>query len=205
MRLSKISVNTYVEDVSEIRGLVMATHRENFDRWFVEVLDGLCSNEQAGFVLVMTVFPLLERYLKQRAALNGSQSKVAFYKELRTLFPELRDHAQAQKFWEEFRNGLLHQATFNQKQVGTTGLTLQKPKPLTVEGDDFWINAPAFSKYVLQQILSDFSTYTSSGAPPPPTVAQHNTPVGIGMMGSNTMTGTQATGPWQGWPGKGSS
>jgi hypothetical protein len=114
----------------------------------------------------------------------------------------LCDQARAQKFWEEYRNGLLHQATFNQKHAGTTGLTLEKPKPLTVEGDTFWINAAEFSKYVLQQIQNNFSTYISSRGPQPPTVGQHSTATAIGM---GTMTGTAATGPWKGWPGKGSS
>jgi hypothetical protein len=183
----------------------MATHCENFDRWFVEVLKGLYSNENAGFVIVMAIFPLLERYLTQRASLKGSKSKAAFFNELRTLFPELRDRPdQAQKFWEEYRHGLLHQATFNQKQSGTTGLTLEKQKPLTVEGNDFWINAAEFSKYVLQQIQSDFSTYISSGAPPPPTVGQYSTADEIGIS-NYRITGTAATGRWQGWPGKGSS
>jgi hypothetical protein len=107
--------------------------------------------------------------------------------------PELRDHQKAQKFWTKYRHGLLHLATFNQEKAGTTGLTLDKPKRLTVEDDDFWINAPEFSKYVVEQILNDFSIYISDRAPPLPTVAEHDS-----MIGTSLITGTAATGPWHG-------
>jgi hypothetical protein len=90
---------------------------------------------------------------------------------------------------------LLHLATFNQNEAGTTGLTRDKPKPLTVEDDDFWINPNEFSKYIVEQILKDFSIYISDGAPPLPTIAEHDS-----MIGTSLITGTAATGPWHGRP-----
>jgi hypothetical protein len=41
-------------------------HRKDFELWFGRMLEDLYPNRDAGFVIVMTVFPLLERYLRQK-------------------------------------------------------------------------------------------------------------------------------------------
>jgi hypothetical protein len=68
----------------------MATHRANFESWFVKVLESLYPCRDAGFVILMTTFPLLERYLRQRVGLAAENNTLTlpFYDELLNLLPE---------------------------------------------------------------------------------------------------------------------
>jgi hypothetical protein len=42
-------------------------HKENFRQWFVNVLDPLRGNGNAGFIFAFVSLPSLERYLRQKS------------------------------------------------------------------------------------------------------------------------------------------
>jgi hypothetical protein len=93
----------------------MPTDRETFDAWFVQPLESLYPRTECGFVILYTAFPLLERYLRRKANIPASQRKLdgRFYAELRRLFRDLGSDDDAKAFWNTYRNGFLHQSTFN--------------------------------------------------------------------------------------------
>jgi hypothetical protein len=48
----------------------MDCHKKNFEVWYKAILEGLYSNRNAGFVILMVAFPLLERYLREKSGLH---------------------------------------------------------------------------------------------------------------------------------------
>lgn len=171
----------------------MPTHRENFDSWFVKVLESLYPCRDAGFVILMAALPLLERYLRQRAGIPAENDKLtpAFYDELHKLFPEL-DAGQAQKFWTIYRNGLLHQVTFSQRAQVIGLVSHDTKEAISIdERGNFCIHLVRFAKRVLEKIENEFSKFegASSAAPPLPTVGPHqmapNAPIILGTRGTS--------------------
>ena len=77
----------------------------------------------------MISFPVLERLVrgKSNAADNRLSKESRFWEALTDCFPELRDPPSgtfqnvAQVFWQGFRNGILHQATFSTKRKMQNG------------------------------------------------------------------------------------
>jgi hypothetical protein len=156
------------------RVLFVATSRENFRSWFVNVLDSLYPRREAGFVILMTAFPLLERYLRQKSGIPAEDSRLSprFYDELRTLFPQLPDTDKAKTFWTIYRNGLLHQATFSEQRAkfghyAFASHDLHEAIIIDQRGN-FGIHPVYFAKQILEHIENDFGTYegTASVAPP---------------------------------------
>ena len=45
----------------------MTTHRDNYRSWCADLLPRLYPDRNAGFAILTVAFPLLERYLRQRA------------------------------------------------------------------------------------------------------------------------------------------
>jgi hypothetical protein len=71
------SRNTVLEESCPEGGpFVMSDSRENFDAWFVNVLESLYPRREAGFVILMIAFPLLERYLRQRVGLPAEDDRL---------------------------------------------------------------------------------------------------------------------------------
>ena len=67
----------------------MVTSQAEFQKWFVDSLAPLRSNGDAGFVFVLTAFPLLERYLRRKSGCPDGQSLTpAFFTNLGLTFPE---------------------------------------------------------------------------------------------------------------------
>jgi len=48
--------------------------RENFQQWFTNVLAPLFQKRDAGLVILMTAFPLLERYIRQKTPMSASDN-----------------------------------------------------------------------------------------------------------------------------------
>ncbi len=143
----------------------MPTHVQNFKCWFSDILDGLYANGNAGFVILMVAFPLLERYLREKSGVNeGAKLTDQSYDELRNVFPALRDKAVARQFWHVCRNGLLHQVTFSQKnwsgsKMPDVWLTRQV-ELLTIDpSGNFRVNPVEFARTVIRTIESDFTTF----------------------------------------------
>jgi len=146
----------------------MATHRENFESWFVKVLKILYPYRDAGFVIIMTAFPLLERYLRGKAGLAPNMpTDHKFNTELLKLFPELGTENKAKEFWQVYRHGLLHQVTFsetNQKGASLSVGRLSHDGPIvSIELDgSFWVNPVTFAKRVTQKIMDDFLPFENA-------------------------------------------
>lgn len=137
-----------------------------FRKWYVEILEGLYPDRDAGFAILMTVFPLLERYLRGKLSLplGGSIGKKG-KAELVELFPELKTTQVAGEFWEVFRHGLLHQVTLFNKNRGGDNLRASRithdiPIPVAIESDgSFTLQPVLFAKEVIGLILADFDTF----------------------------------------------
>ena len=94
----------------------MTEDEENFRKWFVDMLERLRNEGNAGFVFALVSFPLLERYLRQKSGAGQKTSlPEQFFCELGKLFPGI---AKREKdFWQCYRNGLLHQVAFSKERT----------------------------------------------------------------------------------------
>ncbi len=142
----------------------MPTHIQNFKRWYSDILDGLYANGDAGFVILMVAFPLLERYLREKSGVHEQDLTDAFYDELRRVFPVLPDNTVARQFWQVYRNGLLHQVTLSQQNRRGVqmpdGWLSGNVASLTIDAaGDFWVHPAEFAKTVILTIDGDFTTF----------------------------------------------
>ena len=100
----------------------MSISEENrfvFKQRFRDPMELLITQEHTGFALMMIALPLLERYIRGRRNLGDiSPLPDAFFEELRYLFPEISDLEGGRTFWQAFRHGIVHQATFSLKGRG---------------------------------------------------------------------------------------
>jgi hypothetical protein len=151
----------------------MATPKGEFQKWFLDSLAPLRGNGDAGFIFALTAFPLLERYLRQKSGCpDGQNLTPGFFTNLRLMFPDIagREHS----FWDCYRNGLLHHATFPQAKLDkTTGIWVPLPEA-GISGYDtrpvyflaptsqFYLNPLSFFDVVTNSILADFATYEGS-------------------------------------------
>jgi len=93
--------------------------RETFRQRFKEPIELLIRRKHSGFALMMITLPLLERFLRGRSHLKDDSLSEPFYAELFKVFPALQDVKGAKAFWQSFRHGILHQATFSLKPAGS--------------------------------------------------------------------------------------
>ena len=173
---------------------LMKTHRENFKAWYVDVLNDLYPSREAGFVILMIAFPLLERYLRQKIQLPPQANlQDSFYDELTKLFPQLPDRTTAKNFWQVYRNGILHEVTLSKRnrsgsQMPVGWLSHDKPT-VSIESDgSFWIHPVLFSQHVVQTIETDFSVFegATTSQSPLPKVKTVIIPAGPIILGTNT-------------------
>jgi hypothetical protein len=146
------------------------TNKENFNHWFKDIIEYLNNNENAGFAILMIIFPLLERFIriKRDIPYNKKLKKESpFYEELKTIFSVLKDNETAQKFWIVYRHGILHQASFSIQDYHGNDL----PNGwLSGDTDDieihldgsFWVNPVKFSQKVIAEIEEEFSNFDTS-------------------------------------------
>jgi hypothetical protein len=155
--------------------------RKSFRRWIRDPVRRLLKQKQAGFALTMISFPILERLLRGKSGIadrpirSGSDDEKRFYAALTGYFPALYCSAPgtfpdvANVFWQGFRNGILHQATFSHK-----GFTVKKNQPpascifILKTGIAIKVNESkrliamdpfAFSESVVELIEADFEIY----------------------------------------------
>jgi hypothetical protein len=134
-------------------------------------LESLYPRREAGFVILMTTFPLLERYLRQLAGIPRENDKLCtrFYDELRTLFPTLCDSNQAKDFWQVYRNGLIHQGTFSQQTMIDGSVSHDISETIFVDQNgNLRVHPVHFAKQVLEHIVNDFSTFEGASTTAPP-------------------------------------
>lgn len=154
----------------------MTDDKERFNRWFSDILRDLEENhpQDAGAVLLMVSFPLLETYLRKKCKIpehcyhlwmkgEHAVQVTQFFNEICGMFPKLglpnsRRPEEAQEFWMRWRHALLHSATLKDEgdslQVTATGEA--------VEGNSergFRVNPVKFAKCVREAIASDLPTF----------------------------------------------
>ena len=153
----------------------------NFRLWVRDPVRRLLKEKHAGFALAMISFPVLERLVRGKSGLadkplNKEPNSSQFYTALTDYFPALHDPPSgtfenvAQVFWQGFRNGILHQATFSTKRI-----TVQKSEQpaafcsfnlrsgIAIKVSDskrvIVVDPFAFSKSVVELIEADFESY----------------------------------------------
>lgn len=161
------------------------THRENFQRWFVNYLRSLAGERDAGFIVAMVTFSLLERYVRQLT--NSKPKSPKFLAGLRHVLPDLLTQADARVFWSTYRNGLLHHVTLSRE---THGLTHDSSRAVEVRSDGkVWLNPDRFCREVLSAIENDFAMFECGmplstvyvDNPPQPTPGVPNPYLGTGV------------------------
>lgn len=163
------------------------TNRVHFDRWFKQQIDKLVEDRDAGFVLVMVTFPLLERYLRQK---TGAPPKSPFYVSgLLNVLPELRTRQDAERFWRVYRHGLLHNVTMSET---SHGLTHDLDIVEIQQDGKVWLNPVLFARRVLATIENDFEVF-EKGHPIPTVTAYALSPSAYGP--STVYMGTAAPTP----------
>ena len=179
----------------------MATDFENFKSWYVDTLLKLYPDRNSGFAILMIVFPLLERYLRHKNGLTHKENlSNGCMDELRNMFPALPTTEAAWKFWNIYRNGILHQVTLSRENKRGTEmpdgwLSHDIHSAINIESDgSFLIHPVLFTKHVMDIIKSDFDTFIQGSAASTklPKVKPHPTATNAGqgvqkiVLGTNT-------------------
>jgi len=152
----------------------MSSNFDNFNAWYVQVLEGLFGNRNAGIAVLIISLPLLERYLRGKHNLAPDDKVTdAAMGGLCGMFPALGTVAQARSFWHVYRNGFLHQATVLRNTRGGVSLpggwlTHDIAEPIRVEAEgSFTVNPVLFSQKVLSTISADFASFEADEPPLP--------------------------------------
>ncbi|MGB8168088.1 MAG: hypothetical protein WCF18_11395 [Chthoniobacteraceae bacterium] len=150
----------------------------NFRLWIRDPVCRLLKQKDAGFALAMISFPVLERLLRGKSGvsdnpLRGDYSE-PFYTALTNCFPSLQDPPSgtfrhvAQLFWQGFRNGILHQATFSKNPImkgkeRAAFCVFEPGAGIAIEVRDLKrvivVDPFPFSESVLELIEEDFDSY----------------------------------------------
>jgi hypothetical protein len=147
----------------------MSDNHVNFVKWFKEPLSCLYQNTDAGFIILMGSLPLLERYLRQKIGIFEGKLDPTFYKAFTDIFPSVGNPETARKFWDIYRNGLLHQATLKTKE-GVIRASVHNAAQEIEAGYDsqgvvFTVSPVRVSQKIIATIESDFSTFEGLGSP----------------------------------------
>ncbi len=155
----------------------------NFHQWIRAPIRKLLPTKHAGFALAMIAFPVLERWIRGKVGIRDlplrNNALDRFSAELAAQFESLRDPANgsfphaAHAFWQAFRNGILHQATFSRKPIKVSGVEalpvfcafvprtgvpiITKHSPRT-----FILDPYAFAEAVLSIVEEDFTAYKAA-------------------------------------------
>ena len=139
---------------------------KDYRHWFVNIVKDMYPKRDAGLVILITAFPLLERYIREKADILPTENFLKKGGEaLFKIFPELLSTDNAEKFWKIFRHGLLHQVTFFSRDIRGIALpgscvTHDIPVVINVEADGVFVLHPVlFAKRVLDLIESDFEMF----------------------------------------------
>jgi hypothetical protein len=151
-------------------------NRANFEAWFGSKLEAMFGDPDAGFVVAIATFPLLERYIREVS--GGEPNKPPFNQALTRVFPELVDEATANRFWSMYRHGLLHRVTLSKQQHG---LSHAKPVLEVWPNGDFWMNPDLFAQRVLSVIRANFAIFERGTALP---VVEQAGPLGSTFVGT---------------------
>jgi hypothetical protein len=178
----------------------VATPFENFQAWYSNIVRSLYPERNAGFVILLAAFPLLERYGRQKLGLAlRDDLSPAFHDEFVRIFPELANRDQANKVWSVYRNGLLHTVTLSTQtrkglKLPVSLLSHDNSPPFLIDSNGFfWLNPVPFAERVLNTIENDFQTFEIGlGATTTFPRVYENIPLGnpaIALTGASSGTG----------------
>lgn len=137
------------------------TNRDNFRSWFTAQFLKLSPDREAGFIIAMASFPLLERYL--RRSTKSAPKTPRFIAGLLKTFPELGSPEAAHAFWTTYRHGLLHNVTMSRE---SHGLTHESAAVQIDANKKVWLNPVLFAEKVIATIEADFETFESGDSLP---------------------------------------
>jgi hypothetical protein len=177
----------------------MATNFENFKSWYADTLIKLYPDRNSGFAILMIAFPLLERYLRNKKDLSPKENlNNECMDQLRGIFPVLPTIEDAWKFWNIYRNGILHQVTLS--HVNRHGIDMPDGwlshdihSPVEIESDgSFLIHPVLFTKQIIQIIENDFGVFEQGSAASTklPKVEPHPTATNAGQGEKRIVLGT---------------
>jgi len=143
--------------------------RQNYVRWFQEIVRTMYSQGDSGFAILMISIPLLERYLRQKSGTYESRCLSPFYAELSRVFPALSSEEHAKNFWQVFRNGLLHQATLSRLRVRGAQmpdgvLSADAPAVGIDQAGSYLVDPRKFAERVFEVIDGDFEVFEATGS-----------------------------------------
>ena len=141
---------------------------DDFKDCFVAPVARLLPEKHSGLPLLMIAFPLIDRYLRQKSGvreknLRGARGE-SFWQELLAVFPALKTPKNAETFWDVYRHGIVHQATFSHKEktgvkIGDAWLSDENEPIVIVSPCKFHVDPRKFASAVLQIIEKDFLTF----------------------------------------------
>jgi hypothetical protein len=148
----------------------------NFENWWARPIESMVTDEHNGFAVLALLFPILERYLREKSGVSEGDLTSAFYVELQAVIPELPDERRARQFWHAYRNGLLHQATFSKRTKSGAPVPSAWIKPsqsdaVSFDPDEqcFSVNGATLGARVLSAIRADFATFLGGASVNHPT------------------------------------
>ncbi|HUU86354.1 MAG TPA: hypothetical protein VMX17_01205 [Candidatus Glassbacteria bacterium] len=142
--------------------------KENFRNWFVGTIDLLSKEEFTGIPLLMISFPLFERYADAIKKNKFQAFSEAF---------QLNNRKEALIVWKSFRNGILHNASFNtevdltehkeyksKEYIYQCGVKDDIEKEVHIEQNErmqwtIFISPNKFAKKVIDLILDNFEGF----------------------------------------------
>ena len=175
----------------------MASDLENFKDWYVKTLLKLYPERYSGFPILMIAFPILERYLRNKNGISHKDNKLSdgCMDDLRNMFPVLHATEVARKFWNVFRNGILHQVTLSREnrngvRMPEGWLSHDINSAIVIESDgSFLIHPVLFTKQIVDIIENDFGTF-EKGSTKLPRVKPHPTAKNVGQGTQKIVLGT---------------
>jgi hypothetical protein len=147
----------------------MNKNYDNFVIWFKKPMEMLYPNGDAGFVVLMTSLPLIERFLREVSGAHEGNLNDRFHDDFAKIF-DLKNRDDARTFWQIYRNGLLHQAALcgvNRNGTILPRAALSGHAPLiTYDANEniFYVHPEDFARRVVKVIEDDFATYEASSS-----------------------------------------
>src|ERR1043166_7283009 len=105
----KVTTSSYAGSTSpdEIFKIHPESKREQVEKWFLTPLRKMNGHE--GFILLMVLFPLYEKYLRVKHQMKAEAKFSKGTPALATIGRDLHlSEDDAEIFWQNFRNGLAH-------------------------------------------------------------------------------------------------
>ena len=137
--------------------------REQLGRWFFGPLSEL-SGHQAFIAMILAII-LLEKWLRVSRGYGDEQFSEGSkpIRELAELYGVTPDVAY--RFWQDWRNGLLHRAMPQTEHFEGYSMSADYPEALRAEGTHIYVNPWRFRDRVIDLLAKDRDLWRDSQAP----------------------------------------